>query len=445
MRLVCGRQHPKKQESGIVGMDVAVLGGGLQGCCVAMALADGGARVTLIDRNSELLSRAAIANEGKIHLGYMYAGDPTLATARMMMTGAISFAPFLSTLLGVSCNDLPTSDPAVYVVHRDSQRPADEVHAYLSAVHALIQEQAADDDAYFGIDLRAPIRAWSPADLEREFNPAEICAAFTSPEVAIDPVALALLIKDRIAQTPNIDVRLGEEVVSVDGSDRLEVSVVSGGMRRTGFDHVVNALWDGRLAIDSGRGLRPKRPWVHRLKYGVAFRPPPGSHVDRSITIVLGPFGEVVSYANGSLYLTWYPACLRAFTTELSPPNWPIYPAEPLRSEILHGTFDALAGILPALGSCDLDASHDVMVRGGPIVAWGETDIDDPGSELHRRFEIGVTSVGHYHSIDPGKLTMAPFFAAECARRILPPRPEFYWGGRASPDVADTTRSERDR
>jgi hypothetical protein len=53
------------------------------------------------------------------------------------------------------------------------------------------------------------------------------------------------------------------------------------------------------------------------------------------------------------------------------------------------------------------------------IVAWGETDIYDPGSELHRRYEIGVTSAGRYHSIDPGKLTMAPFFAEQCAQRII--------------------------
>ena len=56
-------------------MRVAVLGGGMQGCCCALALAARGARVTIYDRNDRLLSRAAIANEGKIHLGYMYAND----------------------------------------------------------------------------------------------------------------------------------------------------------------------------------------------------------------------------------------------------------------------------------------------------------------------------------------------------------------------------------
>jgi len=73
-------------------MRVGVLGGGLQGCCTALALAARRIPVTLFDRNDRLLSRAAIANEGKIHLGYMYANDPSQSTARMMMQGALSFA-----------------------------------------------------------------------------------------------------------------------------------------------------------------------------------------------------------------------------------------------------------------------------------------------------------------------------------------------------------------
>src|SRR5690242_8201579 len=135
-------------------MLVGVLGGGLQGCCVALALADRGAEVVLFDRNDALLSRAAVANEGKIHLGYMYAGDPTLATAKTMMTGALAFAPFLERHLGQPANSFAVSVPATYIVHRDSQRCTDDVCTYLRTVHALVND-AADHNkgAYFGQDL----------------------------------------------------------------------------------------------------------------------------------------------------------------------------------------------------------------------------------------------------------------------------------------------------
>jgi hypothetical protein len=42
----------------------------------------------------------------------MYAGDPSLATARTMMQGALAFAPFVQRYLGASMATLKTSMPA---------------------------------------------------------------------------------------------------------------------------------------------------------------------------------------------------------------------------------------------------------------------------------------------------------------------------------------------
>jgi hypothetical protein len=194
------------------------------------------------------------------------------------------------------------------------------------------------------------------------------------------------------------------------------------GLPRHRFDHVVNALWDGRLALDESLGHRPGRPWLHRLKYGASFRLPQGVKPPPSATIVLGPFGEVVTYGDGTIYLTWYPACLQAISTDVSPPDWDTYAPEPLRSRILAETFRALSEIVPLLCALDPEKLPDALVKGGAIVAWGKTDIYDPASELHRRFEIGVTTDGSFHSVDPGKLTMAPYFAQVCADRIKPRR-----------------------
>src|SRR3954452_9607282 len=149
-------------------MRVGVLGGGLQGCCIALALAARKIPVVLFDRNDQLLSRAAVANEGKIHLGYMYANDPGCATARMMMEGALAFAPFFRRHLAVDCFSI--SRPAVYVVHRDSQRDPEQVAYYLKMVHALIREASdARQDAYFNRDLSAAPRACPAGEREVHF------------------------------------------------------------------------------------------------------------------------------------------------------------------------------------------------------------------------------------------------------------------------------------
>ena len=164
------------------------------------------------------------------------------------------------------------------------------------------------------------------------------------------------------------------------------------GIQQNFFDHVVNALWDGRFALNETLGYRANRPWLHRLKYGVSFRLPAGAKPPPSATFVSGPFGEVVTYGDGLVYLTWYPECLRAISTDVAPPNWATYPPEPLRSRIINGTLGALSEIVPSLRDLDAASLPEATVKGGAIVAWGKTDIYDPNSELHRRFEIGVTS-----------------------------------------------------
>jgi glycine/D-amino acid oxidase-like deaminating enzyme len=368
-----------------------------------------------------LLSRTAVANEGKIHLGYMYANDPSYSTARMMMNGALAFAPFIARHLEIAAESLNVSQPAAYVVHRDSQRSVEQVSEYLATVHSMIVE-AADgrSQAYFGRDLSQNPRPWSAAEREAEFDCGIALAAFDSPELAINPVALAQALRERIHSDRRIEVRLAHEVLSVEDIDHpVVIARAPGGAARCRFDHVINALWDGRLAVNETLGLRPGRPWLYRLKYGVSFYLPEHAKRPPSATFVSGPLGEVVSYQDGLVYLTWYPVCLLGISSDIAPPDWPTYPDEPLRSDLLRGTLEAMAKFVVSLRELVPEELVDVTVKGGVIVAWGETDIYDPKSELHRRYDIGVTSNRQFHSVDPGKLTMAPYFAQLCADHIL--------------------------
>src|SRR5262249_35862597 len=138
-----------------------------------------------------------------------------------------------------------------------------------------------------------------------------------------------------------------------------------------------------------------------------------------SVTIVLGPFGDLVAYRKGGIYLSWYPACRRGWCDSLIPPDWQTELGEPLRSAVVTDSVDALAEIVRPLRNFSIQSLPDISVKGGVIVAWGRSDIDDPASELHQRYAIGVTSSGPYHSVDPGKFTMAPLFATIVANRIL--------------------------
>jgi hypothetical protein len=338
-----------------------------------------------------------------------------------MMRGALAFGPFFARHLGLTWDRFRLSEPATYVVHRDSQHDVHDVRAYAAAVHALIGEAALPDpDVYFGKDLCCELRGWSPAELEAAFDPAIAIAAFDTPERAIDPVELAGSLRAAVEAHPRIEVRLGRMVEAASDEDGkiLIASTGKEGPVRNRFDHAVNALWDGRLALNETRGLRAGRRWLHRLKYGVSFQWP--SHVSQpgSVTFISGPFGEVVSYQDGLTYLTWYPECLRGMSSDVAPPAWDTYASEPLRSQVVYGTWRALATLVRPLRELEPHELSDACVKGGVILAWGKTDIYDPASELHQRHAIGVTSHGNFHSIDPGKLTMAPLFAQICADRI---------------------------
>ena len=181
--------------------------------------------------------------------------------------------------------------------------------------------------------------------------------------------------RTRVVHDPRIELKTDCNVTAVDGEgDQLTVrstgpsDVVSGDK----FDVVVNALWDGRLAIDATRGIYPGRKWIYRNKNAIRFRAA-GAATLPSVTVALGPYGDFVNYGNGNYYLSWYPVCMTARSDALAPPVWPVHPSGLLREQILTGTFAAMNAIIPNLG--DVTPS-EIEVKGGVIFAWGDMDID---------------------------------------------------------------------
>lgn len=396
-------------------MHVAVLGGGLLGCCIAPLVARRGVRVTLFDRNEALLCGAATNNEGKVHLGYVFAGDSSLNTARRMIAGALAFRPIVASLLE-RADVFNLSAPFDYLLHRDSQKSVDEFARHLAAVHTELRDASRNRESdYFDRELFQP-QAYARAELENAYDTTQVLAAFRTPEIAVDPLKLADALRSRVRAEPNIELRLGQNVTAVYDAESKFCVQTADGTHPDAFDQVANALWDGRLAVDATRGLRPARRWLYRLKYGVRVQTPIALN---STTVVLGPFGDTVAYADGARYFSWYPAGMRAMSSDVMPPSRPV-PSEDEQRMIVTQSIEALSRIVPALGALSADDLASAKLLGGIIFAWGQSDIDDPASELHRRCDIGVTSQGGYHSVDPGKLTTAPYFARVCADRIVP-------------------------
>ena len=402
-------------------MKAAVLGAGFQGVCVALELARRGVHVDLYDKNTHPITQAGLFNEGKIHLGFVYANDPTMKTADLMIRGALRFRKMLNRWIDFDEELVSFSSPFYYAVHRDSLLPPDQIRTHFEQVRSRIVEMSRrDGDDYLGSSVDFVFEELAPSETARLFDRRSVATAFRTIERSVDTVRLADRLRDAVEGCANIQF-LPQSMVTgarfVDAGIAVEIAQAKGAFSAR-YDHVVNALWGGRMAVDATIGIQPKRRWLHRFKYGIRIHAVDRAGLVPSTTIVLGQFGDIVRFPNDDLYLSWYPVCLGGMSSDLLPPDWPREPKEPRSRVLFVKRFQALSSICPVLGGFDRTDLCTVTVRGGDIIAWGSTDIDEINSELHARFDIGPFSTGRYHSIDTGKYCVAPMFALEVADQI---------------------------
>ena len=402
---------------------VVVLGAGLAGVCTALALAQRGRRVTIVDQEADCLLRASLRAEGKIHLGLVYAHDPTLRSLDRMLEGAIHFDRIVERLIGrpVDWEQL-RSTPFLYAVLEGSLRSPTELAATYQTLQDRYERLGAEDSyTYVGTRPRR-LASTLPVEEARRWLAAErIQTVFATEELALDLARFRVVLKQSLERAPNVERLFGhrvEHAVRTAGGFRLDGRTAAGDSWSLDAGVVVNCLWENRLGVDAQLGLTPARPWVHRLKFRLLGRLPDELSGLPSFTFVLGPFGDIVTWPWGRVYLSWYPACLRGWCSELLVPEAWDAPCRgdvdpQVAEEIAAAALQELERIVPGVSAVTIDT-----VDAGVITAWGATDVDDPASELHERHEVGPRAHDGWITVDTGKLTTAPLFgdlAAELA------------------------------
>jgi glycine/D-amino acid oxidase-like deaminating enzyme len=402
--------------------EILVLGAGLLGTGVALELARRGVPVTLLDQDPRPLNRASLRNEGKVHLGFIYANDRSLGSAFLQLEGALRFRATVAGWLPRDADWLVPSTPFHYLVAADSVVAAERLAEHYAAVEARCLERLGQDPAldYLGARPRGLVRPLEHGEIAAHFDAARFAAGFATAERALDTDRLAESLRQAVADSPAVEFlpsRLVRSVAEVPGGFRVEGDGPAGTWSLRARQ-VVNATWERRLALDRQVGLAPPEQLLHRLKYRVICRLPAELRGAPSVTMVLGRYGDVVVRGDGTAFLSWYPAGLRGWSDEVEPPReWDAAcrgEAEPGQArEIAAAIMAGIDAWYPGVGRAE-----PLQVDAGAIVAIGRTDVDDPASALHDRSRIGVTSRGGWHSVDPGKLTTAPLFAREAADRV---------------------------
>jgi glycine/D-amino acid oxidase-like deaminating enzyme len=399
---------------------VAILGAGIMGTATALFLARRGVQVTLFDQASAPMAGASRWNEGKIHLGYLYAGDATLDTARLVIPGGLAFRPLVEELLGASIAPAIGAQTEVYAIHRASVVTPEAAAAYYEAVTGAV-DAAGPASAYLGGTAINRPRRLSTADLERLYDPAAIAAAFQVPERSVDTTWIADRLVEALAAEPRVTPRLGVRVTGVRSRrdhDRLDgpFDIATADDSDGPFDAVVNALWDGRLAVDATAGIAPPARWSHRYRLALflALTEP----VDIASTVVAtGPFGDVKNYDGRRLYLSWYPDGLRAEGLAVEPPPVPPLDAAGQRA-LAAAIVQRLAAVVPAV-SVLAPLAERGTIAGGWVYAAGQGSLSDPHATLHQRAGAGIRRRGRYLSVDTGKYSIAPWLARKVANALL--------------------------
>ncbi len=389
---------------------VAVLGAGIMGCCVALLLARRGGPVDLFDEAAAPFCGASRWNEGKIHLGYIYAADPSLRTAGHVQPGGLLFRPMVESLLGLSLAGVTSQADDIYLCRRDSVVPPDAMAAYVARVNE--QVRAHPDARHYLQDARySRTHRLSPTELAAVTDSPDILAGFRVPERSVATLWLADQFVAAVAAEPHITLHRHTAVTAArphgDSPDGLWM-VESGTTRFGPYRHVVNALWQGRLAIDQSAGLAPQGVWSHRYRQSLFLRTTQALDTP-CVVIATGPFGDIKNYNGRDFYLSWYPAGLRVDSRDLVPPP-PSALDMPPDATLAQTILDQLQAQLPWVQQIRAHAEH-MAIGGGWVFAAGRGALSDPASGLHRRSDYGVQRRGAYVSVDTGKYSTAPWQA----------------------------------
>jgi hypothetical protein len=388
----------------------SIIGTGIQGCTIALQLSKRGYQINLIDQSKEMYRQASLNQEGKIHLGFIYAMDFSHKTAQKLLTDAMMFAPVIDKLIRKKIDwEKLKSKSFDYLIARNSLLSPDFLTNYYLVVEEMYQLLLKDDQLhYLG---KKPQRLFSVSAGKNDlFDPQQIQSVIKTEEYAVDPVRIREIFMEELRSQPQIKFLLNHPVTGITQNETGYTTWCHGPDKTIEIksDIIINAAWSGKRSIDDMVGIKDENIWTHRLKAGFIFRPPEVKNIP-SFSVVQGPYGDYVEYPHSNYaYFSWYPDCLFGQSSELAiPANWQqicdgIFEKDAFES-MAKKSLQALKMILPGV-----DLGNPTSVKAGIILARGYRSIDDPESELHQRADPPVKVQQGYFSINTGKFTSAP-------------------------------------
>lgn len=252
--------------------DFAVIGGGLFGVYAALYLSQQGGRVLLIEKEKELMSKASIVNQARLHSGYHY--PRSIATALMSDDNKARFT-------------------------RDHQA---FIHTSFKKYYAVDQYSSFTDGAQFErfceyVGLPCKKVSQHPA-----FKLDRLEALFLTEEYTFDPILMANYYRALLALDKSITVLTYHELVRAQADTDHWVLGVSAladpGEKMVAADQVINATYANSNGVNRLFAL-PDIPLMHEISE-MAFVSSPQLQ-DTGLTIMDGQFASIMPYGLSGL------------------------------------------------------------------------------------------------------------------------------------------------
>lgn len=248
---------------------IVVIGGGFYGCSVADHLARQGAKVVLLERSPDLLTRASYHNQARLHHGYHY--PRSFSTA---YRSRWNFRRFLQEFRPAIVTDFTK----LYAIARSGSKVSPrQFESFCETIEAPI----------------CPARS-SFVDL---FSPRLVAAVYETQEYAFDAAVLRQLLTERLV-TSGVKVYLNTTVVAVESSSSGGLSVLDRQGKATPAEYVFNCTYSGLNTI---QGITPTRPTLKHEITEMALVQLPPELAGISVTIMDGPFFSFMPFPDRAL------------------------------------------------------------------------------------------------------------------------------------------------
>lgn len=400
--------------------EVIILGGGIQGCCIALLFGKLGYKVILIDQADDLMTKSSANQEGKIHMGFIFSNDKTLKTGMKMMQDALHFSYCMENLLDekIDWTNLK-SEKFIYLVPHNSILSYGQLESYFNKLQQIYSDLLITHPhlSYLG---ERPDKIFNPAPIPSDIDQHFFKHCFQTEEVSISQNSLKAYIKAGLTKQ-GVEIILNEHITQVSRIKNHQFSVETDGNIYQS-DMVINCLWENQTTVDRQLGVISRKENNLRLKFGIISNYIGALESMPSVSMVSGPYGDFVNFPHFNerkMYFSWYPISRHGMVVNQPiPGDWISICNGNINTSLADYQFKQHEQIFGQLFSRSFHFKSPVLIA-GMIVANGKDDINFKNSPLHQRNEQPIFSDAGYYSVSTGKYTSAPHNAF-LLKNILP-------------------------